>query len=172
MRKLFALLVAVALASGAALAQDTETDIDVDVDTNLFSVDYGTTQWAGVALGYPFAVYYGVEDVFQDADVRGRLSTSFFDVTVGGDVLFDITELEDVPVTIYGGGGPNVSIAFFGGFGFGLSGVVGAEWRFDEQIGAFLDVGVGYTFYIGSDLDLVPLAGLSPRGALGVNFHF
>lgn len=174
MRKLLIVLLAALLASGAAFAQD-DVDVDVDVEGDLdmnMRVEYATTQWAGVALGYPFTFYYGVEDVFQDADIRARLSSYLFDVSVGADVLFDITTLEELPVTVYAGGGPNIGLAFgFGNaVGIGLSGVVGAEYRFDEQIGAFLDVGAGATFYFGDAITLPSF--FAPRGALGVNFHF
>lgn len=162
MRKMLIALFAVAvLGAGSALAQD-------------MSVQYDTTQWAGVGLGYPFQVYYGIDNaVGQDLDLRVRVSSYFWNVSLGADILTPITTIENMPITVYAGGGPNVDYLFSAGLGIGVSGLVGAEYRFNQDYGAFLELGAGYTYYFG---DLTGLnyfgLGFQPRGALGFNYHF
>lgn len=167
MRNFFTLLLVALLLGGVALAQDdAATTIDLEPEADF----YGTTQWAGVSLGYPSSIYYGLNDVFGDADLRFRLSSRYYDFAIGVDALYDITRIEDVPVNVYGGGGPNIGFGFFGAFGIGLSGVIGAEYRITEEFGAFLEIGGGYTFYFGSNLAIPSLDFL--RSSLGVNYHF
>ena len=201
MRKLFVLLLTALLLGGAVFAQDDAEDVAEDVgeaiedtadevgdaaeeaadevgdalegDAMMSDFDtFGTTQWAGVGLGYPVTFYYGISDLLGDTtDVRFRASSYFFNVVLGADALFDITTLDDLPVDIYAGGGPTLGFGFAGrGFGIGVNGSVGGEYRLSEQLGLFAELGVGYVFYTGSAI--VPLGGLAPGGSLGVNFHF
>lgn len=167
MRKLFILLLTSFFLAGVAFAQDdAATTVDLDPEADF----YGTTQWVGVSLGYPSSLYYGLNDVFGDADLRFRLSSRYYDFAIGVDALYDITRIEDVPINIYAGGGPNIGFGFFGAFGLGLSGVIGGEYRITEEFGAFLEIGGGYTFYFGSGFVVPGLDFL--RSSLGVNYHF
>ena len=167
MRKLLTLLLVALFLGSAVLAQDdAATTIDINPEADF----YGTTQWAGVSLGYPSSIYYGLNDVFGDADLRFRLSSRYYDFAIGADLLYDITRIEDIPVNIYAGGGPNIGFGFFGAFGIGLSGVIGGEYRITEEFGAFLELGAGYTFYFGSGYVVPGLDFL--RSSIGVNYHF
>jgi len=129
-------------------------------------------QWAGVGLGYPVSFYYGLENGLSEGiDLRFNATSYFFNLSVGADALVDITTLDNLPVTIYGGGGPNVAFLFSGNLGIGAGGVIGGEYMIDEQISAFLELGAGYTFYFGTINNLF-LGGLAPSGTLGINFRF
>jgi len=163
MRRVLITLVAVSvLGVGAAFAQSS------------MAASYNTTQWAGVALGYPFSVYYGVNNAIgNNIDVRGRLTYGFWNIGVGADILYDAMTLQDTPLTIYVGGGPNFNYGFYGvGIGIGLSAVGGVEYRFSDQLGAFAELGAGYTFYLQTPAISYFGLGFGPRGALGVNYHF
>ena len=169
MRKLFTLLLLALFLSGAALAQD---DAAATVDLDPQADFYGTTQWAGIGLGYPVTFYYGINDLISDnIDLRIRANSYFYNLAIGADALFDVLRIEDAPINIYAGGGPTLGIGFGGrGFGLGLNASVGGEYRFTEQIGAFAELGVGYVFYTGTVL--APFGGFAPGGSIGVNFHF
>ncbi len=166
MRKVLIALFAVALIGGSsALAQD------------MMGVQYDTTQYAGLGLGYPFQVYYGMNNALGDnLDVRARLSTYFWNISLGADVLTTVAHLESAPVSVYVGGGPNLDYLFLGGsntVGIGLSALAGAEYRFDPNWAAFGELGLGYTFYFGDLAGLNAFGlGFAPRGAIGVNYHF
>lgn len=167
MRKVLLSMLAVALlGAGSAFAQSPA-----------MGVQYATTQYAGVGIGYPFQVYYGMENMLGDnLDLRVRLSSYFWNISLGADVIYDVAYLDSAPVRIYVGGGPNLDMLFLGGinsFGVGISGLGGAEYRFDENWGAFAELGIGYTFYFGNLAGLNAFGlGFAPRGALGVNYHF
>ncbi len=166
MRKVLITLLAITVFGvGAAFAQSD------------MGVKYNTTQWAGLGLGYPFQLYYGVNDALgNNIDVRARLSSYFWNISLGADALYTVASLDSAPVHIYVGGGPNVDYLFLGGtnsLGIGLSAVVGAEYRINEQFGAFGELGAGYTYYFGDLAGLNAFGlGFGPRGAIGVNYHF
>ena len=167
MRKVLLSMLAVALlGAGSAFAQSPT-----------MGVEYATTQYVGLGLGYPFQAYYGMEDMLGDnLDLRVRLSSYFWNLSIGADVIMDVAHLDTAPVRIYVGGGPNIDVLFGGGvssFGIGISALAGAEYRFNENWGGFGELGLGYTFYFGDLLGYSPLGvGFAPRGALGVNYHF
>jgi hypothetical protein len=174
MRKLLVTLLSLlVLGTGAALAQE-DTDVDVSEEGVVVAieaaegVDFDTTQYVGAALGYPFTFHYGIEDLISEgADLRIRLSSLFYDLTLGADVLFDITQLES-NIQLYGGGGLGFSTVFGAGLGVTLNGLVGGEYRFNRELGLFAEIGAGYTF----GQFVTPLGNFYPRGALGVNYHF
>jgi len=163
MRKVLITLLAITVFGvGAAFAQSD------------MGVQYNTTQWAGVALGYPFQVYYGVDNAIgNNIDVRGRLSYAFWNLGIGADVLYNVTQIQGMPLTVYVGGGPNFNFGFYGvGIGIGLSALAGAEYRINDQFGAFGELGAGYTFYLQNPVVSYFGLGFAPRGAIGVNYHF
>lgn len=160
-RILITLLAITVFGVGAAFAQSD------------MGVQYNTTQWAGVGLGYPFQLYYGVNNAIgPKMDVRARLSYGFWNLNFGADVLYTVAQLDSAPVDVYVGGGPNVGFGFYGiGLGLGVSGVVGAEYRINEQFGAFGELGAGYTYWFNGAAGYL-FGGFGPRGAIGVNYHF
>lgn len=170
---LIAVLSVFALGLGMSFAQTdadvTEEGVTVEIEAQE-GVDFDTSSYVGASFGYPLAFYYGLEDGFREgADLRFRASTFFVDFSIGADVLFDISQLED-NIQLYGGGGINLSSLFLGGgsFGVGLTGVLGGEYRFNRELGIFAELGGGVNIYPGGVLPIVPI----PRGALGVNYHF
>ena len=162
MRKVLITLLAITVFGvGAAFAQSN------------MSVKYDTTQWAGVALGYPFQIYYGVNNALgPKLDVRGRLSYGFWNLGVGADVLYTVADLKDMPLSVYVGGGPNFGYGFYGiGIGIGVSGLAGVEYRINQNFGAFGELGAGYTYWFNGAAGYL-FGGFGPRGAIGVNYHF
>ena len=169
MKKLLIVAAAVAvLAGGTALSQS-------------FSAQYNTTQYAGAALGVPITGYFGVSDLFfQGADFRTRVGVwplGFLAVTVGVDVLAEITTFDDAGrFVLYGGGGPSVgfaSLAGVGGLYADATVLLGANFRFAEEYSVFVEAGGGFGYgRVGSGLTSV--GGFTPayRGALGFLFHF
>ncbi len=164
MRKFAILLVtAVALTLGTASAQS-------------FSAQYDTTQYAGGAIGLPITGYYGVSDLlFEGSDLRFRVGFMPFwlsSVTVGADILFPLATLDDAgDFNLYAGGGPSLGfgLGIFGGFYGDLTGVVGVDYRINDQLSVFGEGGVGVAFRSAAGVGGV---GVAPRGALGVLFHF
>lgn len=165
MRKvLIALVTAALLAGSAAFAQG-------------MGASFNSNQYAGIGVGYPFQVFYGMNNVFgNNIGVRVRLSSYFWNISLGADVLANVANLDSAPISFYAGGGPNVDYLFLGGvnsLGIGVSGVVGGEYKITDNIGAFLELGAGYTYYFGSLSGLNAFGlGFAPRGAIGVNYHF
>jgi len=166
MRKLFTLILASVFLSGAALAQDDAANtVDIDSQTDF----YGSTQWAGIGLGYPSSIHYGINDIFGDADLRIRLSSRYYGAALGAEALFDIIRIEDIPINTYAGGG--LDLRYRGNsFGIGINGVAGAEYRFSETIGFFLELNAVIPFYFGSGY----IYGFRDYGGstIGVNYHF
>ena len=165
MRKvLFALVTAALLAGGAAFAQG-------------MGASFNSNQYVGVGLGYPFQAYYGMDNALgNNLGLRVRLSSYFWNISLGADVLTDVAQFDSAPISIYAGGGPNVDYLFLGGtntLGIGVSGVVGGEYKVTDNVGAFLELGAGYTYYFGDLAGLNAFGlGFAPRGAIGVNYHF
>lgn len=170
MRKLLVAASVLLLTAGMALAQEEDTEVNLDdepsdivIEANP-DVDYETDNYVGVTLGYPFAFNYGFEELLGDGtDLRLQATSYFYNFTIGADVLFDLAQLEDV-IQIYGGGGVAVGSTFVGGFNATVSGLVGGEYRFNEQLGVFLEAGAGFS--------VIPAPVFSPRGGIGVNYHF
>ncbi len=152
MRKLMISLVAVAvLGFGAAFAQQG--------------------LWAGVSIGFPgAAVHFGVEDVAAGLDVRGNAGFNYVGVSgfsLGVDVLYGLpVNTGDLPIDVYVGGGPGVSIG--APVGFAINAFGGAEFR-------LVDVGLpegGIFLEIGPSIAILPAFAGNFVGRLGFNFHF
>lgn len=129
-------------------------------------VEFDTTQFVGLSGIYPLGVHYGLENVElfgTEPDLRFRFSGNVFtsSLNLGVDALFDIAQLED-KIQLYGGPSLEIGAVLPLQPSFGLAGFVGAEYRFNREIGFFAELGSGITF---------PLR-LAPRGALGFNYHF
>ncbi|MEX2501513.1 MAG: hypothetical protein WD336_03980 [Trueperaceae bacterium] len=166
MRKLAILLVtAVALTLGTASAQN-------------FSATYDTSQYAGGAIGLPFTGYYGISDVFaENTDLRMRVSVwpfGIFYAAVGADFLLPIVELtDDGMLNLYAGGGPSIGFASFlgtGGIYGDLTGLIGLDVRFSQELSVFVEAGGGVSF--ASVGGVAGGIGFAPRGAVGVLYHF
>lgn len=162
MRKVLASLVAMMLLAGVAFAQET-----------VVVVDEAGGQYAGVSVGYPqyLTGYYGLEDmVAPGADLRFRVGTTFFSFGAGADVLFDVVQVEDQPITLYAGGGLGADLIFVGGFDINVTGVFGGKYAINPDMSVFTEAGLGIGYYSFGGI----VSGIGPafRGALGVNFAF
>jgi len=170
MRKLLVTLLSVfTLGLGLAFAQTdvdtTEEGVVVEIEAQE-GVEFDTTQFVGIALPFPLSVHYGLEDVQlfgTEPDLRFRFSGNVLvpNVSLGIDTLFDIATLEE-NIQIYGGPGLELGTVFPVIPSFGLVGLLGGEYRFNRELGFFLDVGTGISF---------PFNFL-PRFAFGANYHF
>ena len=167
MRKLLMLFIVPLFLGSVTLAQDdAATTVDIDPQADF----YGTTQWAGIGLGYPSSIHYGLNDVLgNNIDVRFRLSSRYSGAALGAEALFDILRIEDLPVNVYAGGGLDLRYRF-SRVGLGINGVAGAEYRFSENIGFFLELNAVIPFYFGTGYTY----GFGDYGGstLGVNYHF
>jgi hypothetical protein len=148
------LFVVAALCCGSALAQ-----------TNLSGA------WAGISFGVPAtALHVGGEDALgEGVDLRGTLGFSYLyssGVYLGADALFNLDLDTGAPIDTYLGAGAFTSIG--GGFGLGIQGLFGGEYRLVE---AGLPEG-GVFFEIGPDLYLAPRVFLGLTGRIGFNYHF
>ncbi len=170
MKKLLAAAASVfLLTAGAAFAQ-TDADvseegvtIEIERDSGL---DYDTSQFVGIAVPFPASIFYGAEnvDLFGvSPDLRFRFSGNFLgtNIGVGADVLFDITQIEDV-IQLYAGPSLELGTVFPIQPSFGVAAILGGEYRFNREFGFFGEVGTGVSF---------PLS-FNPRFSLGVNYHF
>lgn len=152
MRKIFFLLVMVLGSAGFA-------------QTNLQGY------WAGVSFGVPAtAFHFGAEDVLGNGgDLRGTVGFSYLyssGIYLGGDALFALNMDSTAPIDPYVGVGAFTSIG--GGFGLGVQGLIGAEYR-------LVDAGFpegGIFFEVGPDLYFAPRVFLGLTGRLGFNYHF
>lgn len=159
------------LATGAAFAQ---TDADVTDDGVTVSIErdsglnYDTSQFVGASLPLPLGIHYGIEDVDllgAASDLRFRLSGNFLftgNVTLGADAMFDITQIEDI-IQIYGG--PSLELGTtlsFASPSIGLGAFVGGEYRFNRELGFYVELGSGIA---------IPIV-FVPRVSVGVNYHF
>jgi hypothetical protein len=170
MRRLLALLAtALLLGTGATLAQtpDTTTATTITID------DVNRTPyWAGVSFGFPgISAHFGIQNALgQGADLRANLGYNYIGsgLALGADALFNIGITNvDAPINFYAGGGPFVVVG--GGFGAGIQGLIGAEYRlvdagFDTG-GVFLELGPAISF--GSTG-----GGFGFVGRAGFNYHF
>jgi hypothetical protein len=169
MKRLLIVAAAVAvLAGGTAFSQS-------------FSAQYDTTQYAGAALGLPITGYFGVNDLlWQGTDVRFRAGIwplGALAVTVGADVLAELTAFDDAGrFVLYGGGGPSVGFASYlgaGGLYADVIALLGVSFRFAEEYSVFVEAGGGFGYgRIGSGG--VSVGGFLPayRGAVGFLFHY
>lgn len=172
MKKLLAAAASVfLLTAGAAFAQ-TDADvseegvtIEIERDSGL---NYDTTQFVGASLPLPLGIHYGLEnvDLFGAAsDLRFRLSGNFLftgNVTLGADAMFDITQIEDI-IQLYGG--PSLELGTtlsFASPSIGLGAFVGGEYRFNQELGFYVELGSGLA---------IPIV-FVPRVSLGINYHF
>ncbi len=170
MHKLFTVLLSVLV-----LGLDTgfaQTDADVSGEGVTIEiapeagVEFDTTQFVGGSLPFPLSIHYGLEDVDlfgTNPDLRFRFSgnLSAADIKFGVDAMFDIAQLED-KIQLYGGPALELGTLIPIEPSFGLVGFLGAEYRFNREIGFFAEVGTA----INIPIDLVP------RFALGANYHF
>jgi hypothetical protein len=128
--------------------------------------------WAGISVGAPAtSLHFGVEDILGDGvDLRGNLGFSYLytsGVYLGADALFDLDmNTGTVPLDTYLGAGAFASIG--GGFGLGIQGLFGGEYRLVEaglpEGGVFLE--------LGPDLYLAPRPFFGFTGRFGFNYHF
>jgi hypothetical protein len=171
MKKLLIAAAAIAIfAGGTAFSQN-------------FSAQYNTSQYAGAVLGVPLTAHYGISDlIWQGTDVRFRVSIvplfTLTSVSVGADVLTELTTFDDAGrFVLYGGGGPNVGFASFSGVASGfyadVTGLLGVDWRFAEDLSVFVETGAGVGYgaagFMGANLGGLMFAF---RGGLGLLFHF
>ena len=166
MRKFLTLILISLFLGSIALAQDdAATTVDIDPQADF----YGTTQWAGIGLGYPSSIHYGLNDVLGDnIDIRFRLSSRYAGVALAGEALFDIVRIEDLPVNVYAGGG--LDLRYRGrSFGIGINGIAGAEYRFSESLGFFLELNAVIPIYFSTyRYGFGDYSG----STIGVNYHF
>ena len=174
MKKLLAAAASVfLLTAGAAFAQ---TDADVTDDGVTVSIErdsglnYDTSQFVGASLPVPLGIHYGLEDVDLfglNPDLRFRAETDFIftrNLSLGVDAMFDITQIEDV-IQIYGGPSLNLGTTLsFASPSLGLAVFAGGEYRFNQELGFFLELGSGINF--------ANIVAFQPRVSLGVNYHF
>lgn len=129
-------------------------------------VDFGTTQYAGASIGLPGGIHYGLRDVDLfglQPDLRFRLSGNLIGLSVvlGADALFDIAQVEE-NIQLYGGGGAELGTSLLLIPTIGIHGLVGAEYRINQDFGLFGEAGSGLEF---------PFI-FTPRFTGGVNYHF
>jgi hypothetical protein len=145
-----------ALAFGAASAQVLATDVDSDY-------------WVGLSYrGLNANLHFGLDDVLsQDLDARftALVGDRF---GVGVDVLYELpVELEDLPVEVYAGGGPDF-YTIGGTTAFNLNVLAGSEYRLSQAGfpagGVFLEAGPVLTF--------LPSFQFGAQAKIGVNYHF
>ena len=172
MKKLLAAAASVfLLTTGAAFAQ---TDADVSEEGVTIEIardsglNYDTSQFVGASLPLPLGLHYGLEDIAlfgTTPDLRFRLSGNFLfagNITLGADAMFDITQIEDI-IQIYGG--PSLELGTtlaFASPSIGLGAFVGGEYRFNQELGFYVELGTGVA---------IPIV-FVPRVSLGVNYHF
>lgn len=172
MKKLLAAAASVfLLTAGAAFAQ---TDADVTDDGVTVSIErdsglnYDTSQFVGASLPLPLGIHYGIEDVDllgAASDLRFRLSGNLLfagNISLGADAMFDITQIEDI-IQIYGG--PSLELGTTIAFTsptIGLGAFVGGEYRFNRELGFYVELGTGLA---------IPIE-FVPRVSVGVNYHF
>lgn len=166
---LVAVLSVFVLGLGVSFAQ---TDADVSEEGVSIEiapeegVDFDTTQFVGASLPVPLGIHYGLENVElfgTNPDLRFRLSGNFLlatNIGLGIDAMFDIIQLED-NIQLYGGPGLELGTNLLSPT-FGLLGFVGGEYRFNQELGFFAELGTGISFPPRPDF----------RGSLGVNYHF
>lgn len=166
MRKLLVAMVGAVLLTGVAFAQ-TDVDVDVDVEPQA-GLDFDTTQYVGASLPLPLGIHYGLEnvDLFgTNPDLRFSLSGDVIttgNISLNAATLFDITQIEDA-IQIYGGPSLGLGTTFaFETPTISLAALVGGEYRFNQELGFYVELGSGVT---------IPLKFL-PRVSLGVNYHF
>jgi hypothetical protein len=195
------ILTILALSLGAAMAQQittppdpTDEEVEVDVFAPQVVITPPRTNWAGASLGINPLIsgYFGIPGLIGDIDVRFRAGLNFlggFGFNAGADALFNITTLDEI--NVYAGGGPSLSYSTWSwgvpgfavvdvtSFGIGLSGLAGAEYRLDRNLGLFGELGLGlqYVSVSGAFDPAVPAPVISGIGAdirvaAGVNFHF
>ena len=166
MRKVLIAVVGALLLTGVTFAQ-TDVDVDVDVEPQP-GLEFDTTQFVGASLPLPLGIHYGLEDVElfgTNPDLRFRASGNFLftgNLALGADVMFDIVQIEDA-IQIYGG--PSLELGTtlaFNSPSIGLAAFAGGEYRFNRELGFYVELGSGIT---------IPFAFL-PRVSVGVNYHF
>lgn len=169
MQKIVVLLSVFVLGLGAGFAQ-TDADVSEEgVSVQIApeeGVDFDTTQFVGLSLPFPLSVHYGLEDVElfgTSPDLRFRFSGNLAaaDIKFGVDAMFDIAQLEE-NIQLYGGPALELGTLIPIEPSFGLVGFLGAEYRFNREIGFFAEVGTALN---------IPF-NLVPRFALGANYHF
>lgn len=172
MKKLFAVLFSVLiLGLGVGFAQTdadvSEEGVSVEIERQP-GLDYDTSQFVGASLPLPVGLHYGLEDVAlfgTTPDMRFRAVGNFIftgNVALGVDAMFDITQIEDV-IQLYGG--PSLELGTtlaLASPSIGLAAFAGGEYRFNRELGFYLELGSGIN---------IPIAFL-PRVSLGVNYHF
>ena len=150
MRKLLALVAAIALMGGAASAQD---------------------YWAGISVGTGGSLHFGVENLAENLDARANLGFNFLfssGFTFGADALyhFDL-DTGDLPLDVYAGGGLAFGV-YDAAFGLGVNLFGGAEYRLIEA--DFPEGGI--FFELGPLINFVPDFAPGAVGRLGFNYHF
>lgn len=173
MQKLLAVAASVFLLTASAAFAQTDADvseegvtIEIERDSGL---DYDTSQFVGASLPLPLGIHYGLEDVDLfgvSPDLRFRASGNFFfagNIAFGVDAMFDITQIEDI-IQIYGGPSLELGTVFPLNPSIGLAVFAGGEYRFNRELGFFLELGSGINFS--------NLISFLPRVSLGVNYHF
>lgn len=172
MQKLFTVLLSVlVLGLGVGLAQTdadvSEEGVTIEIEREA-GLDYDTSQFVGASLPLPLGLHYGIEDINLfgvNPDLRFRAVANLIltgNVALGVDAMFDITQIEDV-IQLYGG--PSLELGTtlsLSSPSIGLAAFAGAEYRFNRELGFYLELGSGIN---------IPIAFL-PRVSLGVNYHF
>lgn len=160
---------------GVGFAQ-TEVEVEapeVDVEGGGLSVeiapeagvDFDTGNYIGASLPFPISLHYAIENaqlLGATPDLRFRFSGNILTagVGLGIDALFDIAQLEE-NIQLYGGPAFDLGTVFVSP-SFGLGGLVGGEYRFNREIGFFAELGTSIN---------IPFL-FTPRGLVGVNYHF
>lgn len=144
-----------------------------------FSAEYDTSEYAGVAVGFPFGALYGLSDALgPNVDARFRVGVipfpGLFAIFAGADILAGIAEFSDGRGSVYVGGGAGAvytDLIGVAGFGVEASVLLGASLRFSEGTSGFLEGGPSLAYGFATDAYDAVLDVL-PRATLGVLFHF
>ena len=104
----------------------------------------------GIRLGYPIGIQYSSANPgLQGTGFRVALETYFFSgVTLQADIMLGQIQLAkgQLPISLFYGVGPHISLGFGGGISAGVQGTIGVELLIQPGLSGFVDFSPGIDF--------------------------
>jgi hypothetical protein len=158
-RALLLLTVLFACFGGTAVAQDLFAGGSLDFRS-------------GLRTPVTLTAHIGVRDAVENFDIRGDLGMAFVNNQVGfqGGLNFLYRyDVEQQPLSIYGGGGPRM-VTYGTGAAFALGMLFGTEYEVSDGVGLYGELGID-PYLVSVDTFNMPLTTLVGLG-FGAKFYF